>query len=135
MSTQHLLNDAKNTVFHLKEEEQRNINPYAAFAHQIIGLIGTGKISTCTDVLAYTHLSYPRPGLNRQWRVFGKVLEKHLKSNLKKEEILLYFGNLKRLLTIEGKKQADERNKNRERKYDNSYKRDNRPPWQGKKKR
>lgn len=135
MSGHQLLNEAKNTVFHLKKEEQRNINPFAAFAHQMIVLIGEGKISTREEVLEYTRLSYPRPGLNRQWRVFGNVLEKHLKSSLLKEDMLLFFGYLKRLLTIEGKKQADERDKGRERKYDNNYKRGNKPQWQGKKKR
>jgi len=135
MNRQQLLNEAKNTVFHLKKEEQRNINPYAAFAHQVIGLIGEGKISTREEVLEYTRLSYSRPGLNRQWRVFGTVLERNLKSTLEKEDILLFFGYLKRLLTIEGKKQPDERNKGRERKYDNNYKRDNKPQWQGKRKR
>jgi len=132
MSGQKLLTEAKNTVFHLKKEEQRNINPYAAFAHQMIVLIGEGKISTREEVLEYTRLSYPRPGLNRQWRVFGTVLERNLKSNLEKEDILLFFGYLKRLLTIEGKKQADESNKERGRKYDKPYKRDNRSQWQGK---
>ena len=135
MSGQQLLTEAKNTVFHLKRVEQRNINPYASFANQMIGLIGDNKISSRAEVLEYTRLSYPRPGLNRQWRVFGEVLEKNLRNSLSKEDILLFFGYLKRLLTIEGKKQADEWNKGRERKYENPYKRDNRPQWNGKKKR
>lgn len=109
MNRQQLITEAKNTVFHLKKVEQRNINPYAAFAHQVIGLIGTGKISTREEVLEYTRLSYPRPGLNRQWRVFGEVLEKYLKRNLLKKDILIFFGYLKRLLTIEGKKELGER--------------------------
>jgi hypothetical protein len=135
MNRQQLLTEAKNTVFHLKKEEQRNINPYAAFAHQMVVLIGAGKISIREEVLEYTRLSYPRPGLNRQWRVFGNVLEKHLKSSLLKEDMLLFFGYLKRLLTIEGKKQAQEGNEEGERKYDNRYKRDNRSQHYGKKKR
>jgi hypothetical protein len=106
MSRQQLLTDAKNTVFHLKSVEQRNINPYASFADQMIGLIGAGKISTREEVLEYTGLAYPRPGLNRQWRVFGEVLEKNLRNSLSKEDILLFFGYLKRLLTIEGKKES-----------------------------
>jgi hypothetical protein len=109
MSGQQLLNEAKNTVFHLKKDEQRNINPYAAFAHQVINLIGEGKISNREEVLEYTRLSYPRPGLNRQWRVFGNVLAKHLKSSLLKEDMLLFFGYLKRLLTIEGKKELNKK--------------------------
>jgi len=87
-----------------------------AFVEKIFRLVGDYKIVTREDVLEYTRLSYPRPGLNRQWRIFGNVLEKNLKSNLVKEDILLFFGYLKRLLTIEGKKQADERNKGREEK-------------------
>ena len=123
MNRQQLLTEAKTTVFHLKKEEQRNINPYAAFAHQVIGLLGKGKISTREEVLEYTRLSYSRPGLNRQWRVFGTVLERNLKSTLEKEDILLFFGYLKRLLTIEGKKQADDRNKSREERSGHSRKR------------
>lgn len=104
MSNQQLLMGAKNMAFALKKEEQRNINPYASFAHQVIGLIGDGKAVKASDIIAYTRLSYPRPNLNRQWRLFGKVLEKHLLNNLSKEDLLVFFGYLKRLLTIEGKK-------------------------------
>jgi hypothetical protein len=133
MSRQQLLTEAKNMVFHLKKVEQRNINPYAAFAHQVINLIGEGKISSREEVLEYTRLSYPRPGLNRQWRVFGEVLEKNLKSSLLKEDMLLFFGYLKRLLTIEGKKQLDERNKGNEERSMHYHNRGDRPQWNGKK--
>lgn len=135
MSRQQLLSEAKNMLFHIKKEEKRNVNPYAAFAHQMIVLIGEGKISTREEVLEYTRLSYPRSGLNRQWRIFGTILERNLKSNLGKEDILLFFGYLKRLLTIEGKRQADERNKGREEKSGHSHRGIARPQWHGKRKR
>jgi len=107
MNKLQLLTDAKNTVFNLKQVEQRSINPYASFANQMIQLIDTGKISSWEDVVKYTGLSYPRPGLNRQWRKFGEVLEKNQKKHLNKDDIAIFFGYLKRLLTIEGKKQYE----------------------------
>ncbi len=111
MSTQQLLTDAKNTVLALKKEEQRNINPYASFAHQMIGLIGDNKVKTKADVLAFTRASYSRPNLNRQWRLFGNVLEKQLPMNINQEDMLTFFGYLKRMLTIEGKKEFENKNK------------------------
>jgi hypothetical protein len=120
MSVQQLLTDAKNTVFELKKEEQRNINPYASFANQVIWILEKPEVKSRADVLEYTRLSYPRPGLNKQWRIFGRVLEKNLRDKLDKEDIARYFGYLKRLLTIEGKNQSDERNSS-------FHKRDNKP--------
>lgn len=135
MSGQQLLTEARNTLFNLKREEQWNLTPYASFANQVIGLINKKKIFSKEGVLEYTRLSYPRPGLNRQWKKFGDVLEKNLRSNLGKGELLLFFGYLKRLLTIEGKKQADENNKNRGGQDRRPGKNGNRPHWHGDKRR
>ncbi len=111
MTGQQLLSDAKNFVFHLKKEEPRSINPYASFADQVIGLINNGRVSSREEILNYTRISYSRPRMNRQWRTFGNVLEKNLGPNMKKDDLLYFFGYLKRLLTIEGKKESEERNK------------------------
>jgi len=110
MSGQQLLLNAKETLFNLKKEERNYITPYASFASQVIGLIANGKISAKEDLLDYTKLSYHRSNFNRQWRVFGRELEKNLQSNLSNKELLLYFGFLKRLITIEGKKEFGKRN-------------------------
>jgi hypothetical protein len=135
MNTQQLLTEAKNTLFRLKREEKWNINPYVSFAEQMTGLIREGKVSTCEEVLGYTKLAYPRPNLNRQWRLFGNVLEKNIRADVKERELLYFFGYLKRLLTIEGKKQADERNKYRGEKYPHSHKRKHKPRWHDNRKR
>jgi hypothetical protein len=135
MNTRQLLTGAKNTLFSLKKEERGNINPYASFAEQMAGLIRDGKVSTREDVLGYTRLAYPRPNLNRQWRVFGNVLEKNIRANLKKIELLYFFGFLKRLLTIEAKKRDDQGNKDRRETYPHSHKRKHKPRWHGNKKR
>jgi hypothetical protein len=119
----------------LKREEKGNINPYVSFAEQMTGLIMDGKVSTREEVLGYTRIAYPRPNLNRQWRLFGNVLEMNLRTNVKERELLYFFGYLKRLLTIEGKKQADERNKDRREAYPNSHKRKHKPRWHGNRKR
>jgi hypothetical protein len=132
MSEQKILNEARNTLYNIKNEEEKNITPYASyasFANQVIGLINKKKINSKEGILEYTQLSYPRPGLNRQWRKFDKVLQKNLKGNFNQEELLLFFGYLKRLLTIAGKNQTDE-NKNREG-HDRHPGKNNRsyPPW------
>jgi len=111
MTRQQLLSDAKNFVFQLKKEERRSINHYASFADQVIGLLNNGQVSSREEILNYTRISYSRPRMNRQWRTFGNVLEKNLRSNMKKDELLNFFGYLKRLLTIEGKKEFEERQK------------------------
>ena len=105
MTRQQLLSDAKNFVFYLKKEERRSINPYASFADQVIGLLNNDQVSSREEILNYTRISYSRPRMNRQWRTFGNVLEKNLRSNIKKDALLYFFGYLKRVLTIEGKKQ------------------------------
>jgi hypothetical protein len=135
MSEQQLLTEAKNTLFNLKKEEQWNLTPYASFANQVIGLIAKKKIISKEGVLEYTRLSYPRPGLNRQWRKFGNILENNLRSNLNKEELLLFFGYLKRVLTIAAKNQADEKYNNRGESHRPPGKNGNRPHGQGNKKR
>ncbi len=135
MSEQQLLTEAKNTLFNLKKEEQWNLTPYVSFANQVIGLIAKKKIISKEGVLEYTRLSYPRPGLNRQWRKFGNVLQKNLKGNFNQEELLLFFGYLKRLLTIEGKKELDERNRKQDETYRSFDKRDNRSQWNDSKRR
>jgi len=135
MSEQQLLTEAKNTLFNLKKEEQWNLTPYASFANQVIGLIAKKKINSKEGVLEYTRLSYPRPGLNRQWRKFGNVLEKNLPGSVKCEDLLHYFGYLKRILTIAAKNQADEKNNNRGESYRAPGKDGNRPYGQGNKKR
>lgn len=135
MSEQQLLTEAKNTLFNLKKEEQWNLTPYVSFANQVIGLIAKKKIFSKEDVLEYTRLSYPRPKLNRQWRLFGIVLGKNLPGSVKEEGLLCFFGYLKWLLTIEGKKQGDEKNNNRGESYRPPGKNGNRPHWHGNKKR
>lgn len=133
MSEQQILNEARNTLFNLKREEEKNLTPYASFANQVIGLISKKKINSKEGVLEYTGLSYPRPGLNRQWRKFGTVLQKNLRGNFNQEELLLFFGYLKRVLTIAGKNQADE-NKNKGGQYRHPGK-NNRPYFPGNKRR
>jgi hypothetical protein len=130
MSGQQLLSSAKNTVFHLKREERRSINPYASFADQVIGLINNRSVSSREEILQYTKIYYPRPRMNRQWRIFGNVLEKHLRSNMDPKDLLYFFGYLKRLLTIEGKKEMDEKQKSKNRGYGGG--RRDRPHRQGK---
>ena len=122
MTGQQLLSDAKNFVFRLKKEERRSINPYASFADQVIGLLNYGQVSSREDILNYTRISYSRPRMNRQWHTFGTVLEKNLRSNMKKEDLLYFFGYLKRLLTIEGKKEFEEKKKIRNREYGRQHK-------------
>jgi hypothetical protein len=106
MTGQQLLSDAKNFVFQLKKEERRGINPYASFADQVIGLINNDQASSREEILNYTRISYSRLQMNRQWRTFGNILEKNLRPNMKKDDLLYFFGYLKRLLTIEGKKRV-----------------------------
>ena len=104
MKREHLIQQARSIFLHLKKIEKKNINPYASFADQIIALINNGQVSTKEDVIRYTRMSYPRPRMNWQWRTFGNVLDKDL-PRLNKETLLYFFGYLKRVLTIEGKKQ------------------------------
>jgi hypothetical protein len=126
MIGQQLLSDAKNFVFHLKKEERWSINPYASFADQVIGLIYNGQASSSEEILNYTRTSYSRPRMNRQWRTFGNVLEKNLRSNMKKDDLLYFFGYLKRLLTIEGKKEFEEKREFRHKGYGSQHKRQQR---------
>jgi hypothetical protein len=126
MTRQQLLSDAKNFVFYLKKEERRSINPYASFADQVIGLLNNDQVSSREEILNYTRISYSRPRMNRQWRTFGNVLEKNLRSNIKKDELLNFFGYLKRLLTIEGKKEFEEKREFRHKGYGSQYKRQHR---------
>ena len=109
MKSEHLLQHAKTIFLHLRREERKNINPYASFADQVMALINNGRISTKEDLIRYTRMSYPRPRLNRQWRNFGSVLEKDLPP-LHHHTLLFFFGYLKRLLTIEGKREFEKRN-------------------------
>jgi len=109
-----LLNEAKNTVLIIKKDEfervkqksnpRINLTPFASFSDQVIRLIGDGKVQTRAHVIEYTGLVYPRSQLKRQWILFGRVLEKNMRMNWDTSEMLFYFGYLKRLLTIEGKK-------------------------------
>ena len=114
MNKQRLLSDAKTIVLALKNEEQKmvqnrkkkesNITPYASFSGQIIVLINNGNISKKEDIRRLTKMLYARPRMNHQWRTFGNVLEKNLRT-MDKNSLLYLFGFLKRVLTIEGKKQ------------------------------
>jgi len=74
-------------------------------------LIRNGQISSRDDLSAYTRLSYSRPSLNHQWGIFGNVLGGNLKAEIKDQDLLLFFGYLKRLLTIEAKKEGNKDNK------------------------
>ena len=103
-----LLSQARNILLQLKREERRSINPYASFADQMIGLIHNGNISNKEDIIRFTRASYSRPRMNRQWRTFGNVLEKNLRP-MNKESFLYLLGYLKRVLTIEGKREYEER--------------------------
>lgn len=129
MKREHLIRQAKSVLLHLKNEERRSINPYASFADQIIALINNGQVSSRADVIRFTRMSYPRPRMNRQWRTFGNILNKDL-GQLNKSSLLYIFGYLKRLLTIEGKKEMDERQKSKSRGYGGG--RRDRPHRQGK---
>ena len=95
----------------MKRQEKKSVNPYASFADQMIALINNGQVSSKADVIRFTRLGYPRPRMNRQWRNFGNILEKNLRQ-LNKDSLLYFFGYLKRLLTIEGKRESEERKKN-----------------------
>jgi hypothetical protein len=110
MNKQRLISDAKTILLQLKKEERRSINPYASFAAQIIVLINNGNISGKEDILQFTRISYARPRMNRQWRTFGNVLEKNLHP-MDKDSLLYLFGYLKRVLTIEGKRESEDRTK------------------------
>ncbi|MCP4147660.1 MAG: hypothetical protein GY757_07910 [bacterium] len=110
MRSDHLIQQAKSIVLQLKKEERRSINPYASFADQVIALITNGRVVSKADILRITRLSYPRPRLNRQWRLFNKILAKELRQ-LNKVSLLYLFGYLKRLLTIEGKREFEEKKK------------------------
>jgi len=116
MKRDHMIQQARSIFLQLKREERKNINPYASFADQLIALINNGQVSTKADVIRYTRMSYPRPRMNWQWRTFGKVLEKNLRLE-KRDSLLLLFGYLKRLLTIEGKKEYEERKKKQNKGY------------------
>jgi hypothetical protein len=111
MKSESLIQHARTLFLHLRREERNSINPYASFADQVIALIHSGRISTKADVIRYTRMSYHRPRMNRQWRTFGKVIDKGLPP-LPRNSLLYFFGFLKRLLTIEGKKELEERNRN-----------------------
>ena len=110
MHTQRLLSEAKVILLQLKKEERRSINPYASFAAQVISLIRRGVIARREDIFQLTRMSYARPRMNRQWRTFGSVLEKNLRVT-GKDSLLYIFGYLKRLLTIEGKREYEAKNK------------------------
>ncbi len=110
MKREHLIQQARSIFLHLKRIEKKNINPYASFADQIIALINNGQVSTKEDVIRYTRMSYPRPRMNPQWRTFGNVLDKDL-PRLNKDTLLYFFGYLKRVLTIEGKREFEDRTK------------------------
>lgn len=109
MNRNRLLQDAKVIESQLKEKKHKNVNPYASFATQMIGLIQNGKVAGKDDILRLMDCSYSRPGMNRQWRTFNSVLAKNIKSNLDTGSLIYLLGYLKRLLTIEGKKQDEER--------------------------
>jgi hypothetical protein len=111
MKSEHMIQQARTIFLHLKKEERKSINPYASFADQMIALINNGQVSSKADVIRFTRLSYPRPRMNRQWRTFGNILEKDLRQ-LNKDSLLYFFGYLKRLLTIEGKRESEEKKKN-----------------------
>ena len=111
MKSEYILQQARTIFFQLKRQEKKSVNPYASFADQMIALINNGQVSSKADVMRFTRLSYPRPRMNRQWRNFGKILEKDLRQ-LNKDSLLYFFGYLKRLLTIEGKREFEERKKN-----------------------
>lgn len=105
MNNQQLLTKARNAFFEIKKEDSININPCASFANQFIGLLNRGTVTSRESISRLTRLYYPRRRMTLQWRLFGRVVEKHLRtgSGLNKQELLLFFGYLKRLLTIEGK--------------------------------
>jgi hypothetical protein len=111
MKSEYILQQARTIFFQLKRQEKKSVNPYASFADQMIALINNGQVSSKADVIRFTRLSYPRPRMNRQWRTFGNILEKDLRQ-LNKDSLLYFFGYLKRLLTIEGKREFEERKKN-----------------------
>ena len=116
MKRDHLIRQARSIVLYLKKEERKSINPHASFADQMIALINNGRVSSKADVIRYTRMSYSRPRMNRQWRIFGEVLEKNLRLE-KRDSLLLLFGYLKRLLTIEGKKENGDRKKAQNKEY------------------
>lgn len=105
-----LLAQAKTIALQLKNEERRSINPYASFAAQLVALIHQGQAATKDDIIRFTGTSYSRPRMNRQWRTFNSVLQKNLRP-MDKESFLFLFGYLKCLLTIEGKKEFENRKK------------------------
>lgn len=111
MKSEYMIQQARTIFLHLKREERKSVNPYASFADQMIALINNDQVSSKADVIRFTRLSYPRPRMNRQWRTFGNILEKDLRQ-LNKDSLLYFFGYLKRLLTIEGKRESEERKKN-----------------------
>jgi hypothetical protein len=110
MKSEYIIQEARTIFLHLKREERKSVNPYASFADQMIALINNGQVSSKADVIRFIRLSYPRPRMNRQWRTFGNILEKDLRQ-LNKDSLLYFFGYLKRLLTIEGKREFEERKK------------------------
>jgi len=112
MNKQRVLSDAKNIFFQLKREERNKLNPYASLASQVVGLIAKGGASSKEDILQYMKISYPRPRMNGQWRTFRNVLQKNMRP-MDKMSLLYLFGFLKRLLTIEGKKEDEKKRKDR----------------------
>lgn len=105
MHTQRLLSEARVILLQLKKGEGGSINPYASFVAQVISLIRRGVIAHRDDIFQLTRMSYARPRMNRQWRLFGSVLQKNLRVT-GRDSLLYLFGYLKRLLTIEGKKEG-----------------------------
>jgi len=110
MNRQQLLAQARTIAVQLKNEERRSINPYASFTAQLVALIYQGQASSKDDILNFTSTSYSRPRMNRQWRTFNSILQKNLRP-LDKESLLYLFGYLKRVLTIEGKREFENRKK------------------------
>lgn len=112
MRREHLIRLAKTVVEDLKKKKgyRKSINTYASFADQVIALINDGRVSSKGDLRRFTGMVYPRPRMKGQWWSFGEVLGKNLRQ-LDKESLLYFFGYLKRLLTIEGKRETEERKK------------------------
>lgn len=108
MNKEQLLKQAGNIAVQLRNEERKNINPYASFAAQIVALIQKGQASSKDEIIRFTGAHYSRTQMNRQWRTFNSVLQKQ---NLPKdrESLIHLFGYLKVIITIEGKRELEDR--------------------------
>ena len=110
MNKERIIAEARNISVQLRQAERRSINPYASFAAQVAALIHRRRLKNKEDILNITRDNYPRIRMNRQWRTFHDVLQKHLR--LTDLDSLQYlFGYLKRILTIAGKREFEERKK------------------------